>query len=219
MRSFPLSGMVRRRNRASSARAFARSGFLVPAIGTLVLCSTATGRADTIQPVDLVWARGQDADGCATSREVKALVAQRLGVAPFSPEAPRTIDAIVERVEDRWVVRIQMRDREGHTQATRELTSESPDCSPIQNAAVLAIAIAIDPNVRLLPLPSASESAMPTEPTALSDSAPAPPRAESPAPAAPTVALAPRMAPVAPTTHSPPVAPEPIVSSLHVHWQ
>ncbi len=184
-----------------------------------MLCSTATGRADTIQPVDLVWARGQDADGCATSREVKALVAQRLGVAPFSPEAPRTIDAIVERVEDRWVVRIQMRDREGHTQATRELTSESPDCSPIQNAAVLAIAIAIDPNVRLLPLPSASESAMPTEPTALSDSAPAPPRAESPAPAAPTVALAPRMAPVAPTTHSPPVAPEPIVSSLHVHWQ
>ena len=208
-----MLGMIRRRNRTSATRASVRSGFLITVIGTLVLCSAATGRADTIQPVDLVWARGQDADGCATSREVKELVSQRLGVAPFSPDAPRTIEAIVVRVEDRWVVRIQMRDQRGHTEATRELTSESPDCSPIQNAAVLAIAIAIDPNARLLPVGSASEHAMPTEPTALSDSAAslAPPSAESPAP---TVVPAPRIVPVAPTPNSLPVAHEPIVSSL-----
>jgi hypothetical protein len=107
-----------------------------------------------------------------------------------------------------------MRDQEGHTQATRELTSESPDCLPIQNAAVLAIAIAIDPNVRLLPLLAPSDVAMPTEPTAPSDSAPTQPVAESPAPAAPTVTLAPRMVPAARTPHSPSVPPEPIASSL-----
>jgi hypothetical protein len=221
---FSMSGLVRQRNRASTTRASVRSGFLITAIGALLLCRAATGRADTIQPVDLVWARGDDADGCATSHEIKELVSQRLGVAPFSPDARRTIETIVERREGRWVARIQIRDQQGHTEATRELTSESTDCSPIQNAAVLAIAIAIDPNARFRPVVSASETAMPALPPALSVSAtspsPIPPSAESPAP---TVVPAPRIAPVVPAPHSAPVVPaphsapvahEPIVSSL-----
>ncbi len=102
---------------------------------------------------ELVWARGRGAGTCETSEVIQRRVANRLGRNPFSHGSPRRIEAVIENVEDRWIARLHVRDEEGRSLGTRELSSNEPECSSIQAAAVLAVALAIDPNAPMGPEP------------------------------------------------------------------
>jgi hypothetical protein len=117
----------------------------------------------------LTWARGRGADSCAASDVVAQRVAQRLGRNPFTEDAPRKLEGVIEHVEDRWIARLHVRDRSGESLGIRELQSDADDCESIQAAAVLAIALAIDPDAELLPPASDLTPEPATEPAAIVD--------------------------------------------------
>ncbi len=147
-----------------------------------------------VPPVRLVWARGQNADACASQSAIEREVRDRLGRDPFAAEASRSIDVVVERSDDAWSAHVVVRDDQGKTLGRRDYTTRSTDCVSIQSAAVLAIALAIDPNARLLP-PAASSSASVPAPSPL------------PLPPPPVVSFSPPPAPVASFAPPPPALP------------
>ncbi|MBI5532842.1 MAG: hypothetical protein HY898_09020 [Deltaproteobacteria bacterium] len=164
------------------------------AAATLALAIAASVRAADPPAVQLTWARGLDADTCPAQDRIRSQVTERLGRNPFAADAPRSIDAVVDHVDGVWRARIHVRDEQGHSLGARELTSESDDCSSIQAAAVLAIALAIDPNARIQPLHSGAASASASAPPV--ESAP-PARIVEPSPASsrPAAQPAPQPAP------------------------
>lgn len=128
-------------------------------LATLAFCLLAPSldsfaQPPAVQPVRLVWARGDGADSCASPAEVRAIVTQRLGFEPFSEDAPRTIETVVERFRGRWYARLRVRDQKGMSLGTREIQSDAQDCTSIESAAVLAIALTIDPNAEIAPAPA-----------------------------------------------------------------
>jgi len=165
-------------------------------VGTGLFGQMTSSRAATVEPVRLAWARGQGADFCASPAEIEDLVAKRLSTAPFSNLARRSIEAIVEHTEHGWRVRIQVREG-SNLVGTRELTSDTPDCEAVQSAAVLAIALVIDPNAKL--------SADPVQPPIVVSSE-APPPAPPPPPPPTTVTSA---VPAQPITPKPPPPSQP----------
>lgn len=167
------------------------------------------GSAQAQEPsFELVWARGRGADGCEASEAIEQRVTRRLGRNPFSQSATRRIEAVIENVEDRWIARLHVRDEDGRSLGTRELTSDAEACESIQAAAVLAIALAIDPDAAIRPEPEASQE--PVE-------APAP---ASPGPEPEPVVTVPATPPPAPVAARPVVveptrlAPDPSWTSL-----
>ena len=153
----------------------------------------ASSRAADPPAVRFTWARGLDADACSHAEQIRSQVQARLGRNPFADDAPRSIDAVVDRVDGLWRARIHVRDEKGRSLGTRELTSESDDCGSIEAASVLAIALVIDPNAPMRPLPPASTPA----------SSPPPP----PPPPPPALIVAPIPTPVlarpGPAPHAP----------------
>jgi hypothetical protein len=163
----------------------------VVAAAFLAIAVASSTRAADPPAVRLTWARGQDADGCPSGDEIQRQVQARLGRNPFADDAPRSIDTMIDRVDGVWHARIHVRDERGRSMGARDLTSESKDCTSIQAAAVLAIALTIDPNAPMHAPPSSSAPA----------SASAPPSSSAP----PAVLTAAAPTPIAPQS-APPAA-------------
>jgi hypothetical protein len=158
--------------------------------------SVASASADPA-PVQLAWVRGPGAEACSRQSAIAQQVTARLGRSPFKADAELAIDAYVTHAEAGWRAEIFVRDRQGKLAGARELTSEASDCGAIESAAVLALALAIDPEAALRPPAPAS---------------PAPPPAPAPTPApvtAPPPATAPLAAPLAASSPPPPRADPP----------
>jgi hypothetical protein len=70
-------------------------------------------------------------------------------------QADLSIEARVEHEGDRarWYAVIALRDAKGTVLGTRELASESVDCGPLRDSVALAMALMIDPDATLHPLP------------------------------------------------------------------
>ncbi len=141
-------------------------------VATVVVAAgalAATRAAAQPEPVRLAWVRGQGADGCSSQPDIAAQVAVRLGRSPFAVDAARTIDAYVTHDDGGWRAVILVRGRDGSLGGTRELTSAAPDCTAIEAASILAVALAIDPDAGTRPPPPP----------------PSPPRVAQPRPASP----------------------------------
>jgi hypothetical protein len=136
-----------------------------------VAAATPTGR--------LVYSRARGAESCPDEATLRRAVAARVGYDPFFPWAQRTVVANVERHRREFVATVSLVDEQGVAHGGRQLRT-SGDCAELLDAAALAIAIAIDPEILTKP-PSASLPEPP--PQASSVSVPAPP----PAPAPPEV--------------------------------
>ena len=158
------------------------------------------------QTARLVWVRGERTESCDDGAAVAHRVATRLGRDVFSDAAPRSIEGVVTHDGAHWEARLYLRDARGALVGSRDLTSDAPDCEPLEAAATLAIALAIDPDAALRPLPS-PDAASPTAAAAPAATA-APPLALPPAP--PSVPT-PSSVPTPPPAHPPP-APPPEVS-------
>ena len=115
--------------------------------------------------VHFAWVRGAGAESCPNEATLVKIVAARLGRDPFSRESSQFIEGVVERTPAGWSAHIRM-SKDGRMLGTRELTSESPDCSAITAASVLAIAIGIDPDAALsmTPAPPAVDPPVPVTP-------------------------------------------------------
>lgn len=134
----------------------------------------------------LSWVRGDGAESCPAARDLTLAVEARLGRDPFAESAREAIEASVTRSgATHWQVQVRVRDAEGKAIGTRDLDTEASDCRAIADAIALAVALAIDPNAALGPVPpphSTGPAVLP-RPEAMSTKAcPAVPTCKAPAP-------------------------------------
>ncbi|MEZ4407525.1 MAG: hypothetical protein R3A52_13770 [Polyangiales bacterium] len=118
----------------------------------------AVARADPPTTVRFSWVRGDGADACPDERRVRDDVERRLGRDPFSDDATRSIEALVERVDEHWRATIRVRDASGATVGERALTRDDARCDAVVDASALAVALAIDPDAPTDPPPPAPAS-------------------------------------------------------------
>lgn len=139
------------------------------AIAFLLVASAANAQGEaTRERVRLEWQRGSGAESCATEAEIGRRVAARLGRDPFQTDAKRTIAARVERTKDGWLAQISVLGADGKPIATREpLRSNAAECSAVSDAAVLSIALAIEPDLMLGPAPAPEAPPAPSCPTVI----------------------------------------------------
>jgi hypothetical protein len=138
------------------------------AIGAVILSA---GDAAATESVRLDWVRGEGADACPDGTEIARRVQARLGRSVLSDDARRRIEGVVERRGAGWRVTLRVRDADGTVVGRREIDASSADCEPVADAAVLAVALAIDPEAALGPPPPAEA----VEPPAPAPASPAPP--------------------------------------------
>lgn len=115
----------------------------------------------------LAWVRGSGADACPDAPRIARDVSTRLGHDPFSPDADRSIEAVVARELGMLVIRIFVRGPAGQPAGDREISTAAPDCEALADAAALAIALVIDPAARMAPaatLPPPPEPTIPPPP-------------------------------------------------------
>jgi hypothetical protein len=148
--------------------------------------------------VRLVWVRGEGTQGCDDRGAIARRVVERLGREVFSESASRSIEGVVQHEGDRWDAHLYVREADGSL-FSRHLTSTAPDCTALDAAVTLAIALVIDPDAAVR-----TARATASTPPALSE-----PRAP---PAAPSSAATerPASAPSSPTA-APPEPPPPIL--------
>jgi hypothetical protein len=136
---------------AVTVRSAVRVLALVAGVTSIVRASLASATPEAA--VHLVWIRGAKAEACADQEAVLRELRERLGRDPFDEGAARTIRVEVAQGEKGWIAHVieQEGDRPG---TTRELVDGDPSCTPIKDAAVLVVALLIDPAAALLRTPS-----------------------------------------------------------------
>jgi hypothetical protein len=159
-----------------------------------VLLASGAASADP-QAIRLVWVRGERTESCDDGAGIARRVVARLGRDVFREGASRSIEGVVQHQGDRWDAHLYLREAGGALAGSRDLTSDAPDCEPLEAAVTLAIALAIDPDAALRPLSSP-------------EAPPPPPAAPAPAPSPPPApALAPPPPPADSTAARPPSRP------------
>lgn len=167
----------------------------------LLVVSPQTSQAS--EPVRLRWSRGQGAESCPDQDELARRVTSRLGFDPFTAAASRSIEGYVEVQGRAWVAHLALRDPSGRWSAERTVPAEADDCVALADAVTLVIALSIDPDAALRPVPSASSS----PPLA----APAPPVVSS---TPPVVSSAPPVVSAPSASSAPPSGAVPVTMAL-----
>jgi hypothetical protein len=145
--------------------------------------------------VRFVYSVDPEAANCPDEPSMRAMVTQRLGYDPFSPQAAPLVMARI-RVANRTLQgEVESIRGSGTSQGRREVTSEHGDCAALASSLALAIAIAIDPLSLTRPAASASSSPAPQPSAPLPEASSAP--AKPPAPARQSVVPAVSAAPPA----------------------
>jgi hypothetical protein len=161
-----------------------------------VLLAAALSAPDAARAADpgprtssLSWVRLAGAESCAGVRDVADAVERRLGRPVFEApaRADRALEGRIERASPSggWRAVITLSDEHGVIRGTRELHTDEPDCRALDDSIALALALMIDPDAALSPLP---------------------PRAPPPVPPPPALPPAPRCDPVPPPPPPPPPA-------------
>ncbi|MBX3188017.1 MAG: hypothetical protein KF819_13425 [Labilithrix sp.] len=93
------------------------------------------------------WSRDSTASACASPEAMTDEVARRLGASPFARDGSRSLEGFVERRDGAYRVRLVLRDAGGAVAWTRELASRDADCAAATQAAALAVAALLAPEV------------------------------------------------------------------------
>ncbi|HMA94721.1 MAG TPA: hypothetical protein VKP30_18655 [Polyangiaceae bacterium] len=107
------------------------------------------------QGVRLSFVRAENASGCIALTALEQELARRMGRNPFVGLPRQWIEGVATKTGAYFEVQLFERDAEGHTVGTRRLRDASGDCRKLDDAIELAIALIIDPSVRLAPLHAA----------------------------------------------------------------
>ncbi len=150
-----------------------------------LFATTVAGSASANPSARLVYSRAQGATSCPDEAALREAVARRFGYDPFFPWAERTVMVQIQREPGRFVAHLQILDKDGVTQGTRQLSSGQEECGEIFDATALAVSIALDAVAKSEPA-SAPESSPEVEPvsevrTVESEARPAPPATQTPA--------------------------------------
>ncbi len=133
---------------------------LLSALFVLAISCVGFASSTPENTVHFAWVRGVGAESCPNEATLAKIIAARLGRNPFSRESSWFIEGVVEHADVGWSAHIRM-SKDGTILGTRELSSETVDCSAITAASVLAIAIGIDPDAALISAPKSEPSAPP----------------------------------------------------------
>jgi hypothetical protein len=148
----------------------------------------------------LVYSRTAGAEACPDEGEMRRAIAERVGYDPFFPWAQKTVVASMAPASPQgFIATVSLVDEHGYSHGAREIHT-SGRCAELREAAALAIAIAIDP--QLLAPRAEDPPAPPPSPPPVPPEAPAPPASPAPAARAP-IAAAPALR--APPSPGPPV--------------
>jgi hypothetical protein len=155
---------------------------------TVLVAFCVAGRADAAEgrTSSLSWVELPGAEACGGATSVAKAVEQRLGRAALvSPaQADLSIEGRAERVGSRLRAVLVLRDGTGVQLGSREIESEAADCSELRENVALAVALMIDPDAVLGPVPPLARP---------------PPAAPPPTPPPPTIVVQAVEAPAAPS--------------------
>ena len=177
--------------------------------GLLTNARAAHAEPEGAETVRLVWIRGPGADACQDRVALTEHVDARLGRRVFSDSARRSIEGFVQREGDRWVVHVYARDADGRLTGARDLANNAVDCTGLDAAVTLAVALVIDPAAALARPKDAVSVARAQAAEALVRPPPPPPAPPEMRPAAPcplpspTPVPRPAVAPTVPPRPSP----------------
>jgi len=155
-----------------------RASFELRAVtfGWILAALSSSARARAAEPTRLEWVRLEGAGSCIDSADLAARVKHRLGTDPFDPQASRSIEGVARRIGGVWRAQIAVRAHPSDPNPPlRELESRADDCDALSNAAVLAVALAVDPAAafsdapakeRVAPVPEPPKSVPPPPPPA-----------------------------------------------------
>jgi hypothetical protein len=175
--------MVRDDNAYHCHRMGRDASILSVALGAIVIVGASDVRAQDRVPCSppmsgtrLAWVRGDGADSCSNASAIERRVIERLGRNPFTGLPSQSIELVVEHHTSGWTARLFARDPSGALIGTRELVHDGLECGPLEEAASLAIALAIDPEaaLRVASSPPPSSSSPPPGATVETPSAPSP---------------------------------------------
>lgn len=123
-----------------------------------------SARADSLPRARLQLETPEDGGLCPGAQTLRDLVAGRLGRDPFDDEASVRIEVSVTRADGGLSARVELRDADGETLGTRELSASLDECEDLLGAASVAIALALDPASGIVPPPEQeAASATPAE--------------------------------------------------------
>ncbi|HEY5960464.1 MAG TPA: hypothetical protein VIV60_28115 [Polyangiaceae bacterium] len=151
---------------------------LLSTFGSMLLAvpATADATAPATGAVRLAWVRADAAQDCLSSNELQSELIERMGKDPFEGAPRQWIEGFVTRQGEHYEVQLFERDANGKTVGSRKLSETSMSCRSLDEPIVLAIALIIDPNVKL------RQRTLPAGATTLARSAPQPAAPASHAP-------------------------------------
>lgn len=128
-----------------------------------VLVGVGLGTAARGRPaaVHLLYQADPRIPDCPDITRLKRAVEERVGMAPWDPDAERQVRVRLAREGDERRASIEIRDSKGNLLGRRVLTSRRTDCRELAEAMALAISIAIDPLNPPRPLPSSRPATNP----------------------------------------------------------
>lgn len=123
-----------------------RRGVVLVACSTLLMLASARASAEP-DGVVFRWSRDATAGVCPSEAAMTEEIGRRLGAQAFVREGRRSLDGFVERRDGAYRVRLVLRDADGAVAWTRELASRDADCVAATQAAALAVAALLAPEV------------------------------------------------------------------------
>jgi|GEM_PF-2030464 len=115
-------------------------------LAACLILAPASVRAEP-EGVVFQWSRDASASTCPAQGAMVEEIGRRLGTMPFSREGRRSLEGFAERRDGAYRVRLVLRDASGAVAWTRELASRDADCAPLSQAAALAVAALLAPEV------------------------------------------------------------------------
>lgn len=137
----------------------------------LVLSLGIAGRASAQEePVlaELEWHEAPGGGNCIDAERLAATVEERLGRRVFAPHAQSDVRVRggITRSGDRWLVTIELTSAAGDPMGERDLETQSPDCSSLDDSLALVLAVMLDIPKTKVPEPAAPAAPVPTAPIA-----------------------------------------------------
>lgn len=145
---------------------------------------------------ELEWHEAPIGGNCIDAARLATLVEERLGRQVFARQggADVRVRGGITRADGRWLVKIELASTAGDAMGERDLETESPDCSSLDDSLALVLAVMLDIPKTRVPEPAAPPP--PAPPTA-----PVPPSPTKPLQRTSTLRLPKDTPPRRPSTH------------------
>ena len=163
---------------ASGIAALALLVLVAPGSSTALAAEPPAGSTGAMAPalVHLDYRREPSAASCVSApqlaRDVEARLARRVFVAPADAELTARVRA--QRVARRFVVELELFERDGRSLGRRELSTRAAHCSALDDSLALVLALAADMPQQPPPLPESAPAAPAPTPSAASPASPTP---------------------------------------------